>query len=294
MADKLPQWQRELINFKGIKSLFVLEKNINDLYLSWDVSLEKVEPLDYDFLPMTDVLAGIFEDETHASGYRMVFWDPISHFTNPRGDQGLVELLKEANREAQELAKEEARINAFAQRAGQESQLVRDSRIIRALLTRNVNTGVAARPLCVVVGMASRIVPSAESLMPEDINVFSNLLLAADGALTPDTRSKNTLVLLADNLRDLPEWLISSNPNLRSIVVAKPDRDAREAYVEAFFGIEKSAGDTGQKSERERFIDKTDGMTLRELDELRRMYRRPDAGMSLSALVDVYKYGMRE
>ena len=32
MAKLRPQWQRELMNFKGIKSLFVLEKNVDDVY----------------------------------------------------------------------------------------------------------------------------------------------------------------------------------------------------------------------------------------------------------------------
>ena len=32
MIDKRPKWQKELESFKGIKSTFIIEGNINDLY----------------------------------------------------------------------------------------------------------------------------------------------------------------------------------------------------------------------------------------------------------------------
>ena len=32
MMDKRPKWQKELESFKGIKSTFIIEGNINDLY----------------------------------------------------------------------------------------------------------------------------------------------------------------------------------------------------------------------------------------------------------------------
>ena len=293
MAINYPQWQRELLNYKGIKSLFVLEKNTNDLYPTIDSMFDGDS---YVFLPMVELLTSLFQDNPESSSYKMVFYDPISHFTNPMNDADVGDLIKTADREAQALAAEEARLNSFAPQGGQEQRLVRDARVIRALLTRNTaQQGEVPQPVCVVVSMASRLAVSAQNLMPDDLTLFSHLLLAADGALSPDAKSKNTLVLVADNLRDLPEWLISSNPNMRSIVVPKPDRDARAAYIDSYFGLSEESPRPGEKTEREKFIDKTEGMTLRELDELRRMHERSGEGLEgLPSLVDVYKYGLRE
>lgn len=296
MTNRVPQWQQELINFKGVKSLFVLEKNTSDIYPSWGSLSEPPEASGCDFLPMGELLASIFQGDEGSGGYQMVFYDPISHFTNPLNDPLIEGLLEQADREAQAIASEEARLNSFAPQGGQEQRLVRDARVIRAMMTRNIVRGEGrTTPFCVVIMMASRLVASAESLMPEDVALFSHLLIAAADALSPDRRNRNTLVLVADNLRDLPEWLISSNPNMRSIVVPRPDREARQMYVDSFFGLPPEHPIMGEKGEREKFIDRTDGMTLRELDELRRMHAKSGGGTEgLSSLVDVYKYGLRE
>ena len=36
MTDKKPKWQKEIESFKGIKSTFIIEGNINDIYPYYD------------------------------------------------------------------------------------------------------------------------------------------------------------------------------------------------------------------------------------------------------------------
>ena len=295
MLTNIPQWQQEILNFKGVKSMFVLEKNIADIYPTWARSTPSPSVDEIDFVSMRDLLAALFQKNSSTQHYRMVFYDPISHFSNPYNDPTLSELIQSADQEAQETIAQEEAINAYRHQDSQEQRYVRDSHIIKALMTRNCRVNdMSNTPICIVIGMASRLVASVDALMPDDVTLFSNYLISAENALSPDRQNRNTLVFVTDNLRDLPEWLISSNPNMRPIVVPKPDRETRACYVEAFFDCGESIPKEG-KSEIEEFIDKTDGMTLRELDELRRMHVRSGEGIGgLSRLVDTYKYGMKE
>lgn len=331
LLREAPKWQREILNFKGIKSLFVLEKNVADLYPSWDFSLESPDPeLDVDFVDLQEVIRDLFAEREGTDAYQLVFYDPIDRFSNPNDDPGLPEIIRAAGDEAARMRVESERLNSFggAGGGGNTSPEVLDAQVIRALLTRRLgadsgsgsagvrpgSTGARQgsagtlqgddRPIAVVVNMASRMLSSPTNLMDDEIAVFSNLLFAVRearlvrSAAKAGCTSKNTLVLIVNNLRDLPEWFVAHNPDLQSVVVPAPDRNARELYVLASqgdFGFSDAAPVAGERSCAERFIDKSDGMSLRELDELRRMYvRGGHTEQEACSLVDIFKYGIRE
>ena len=316
MAMQKPSWQRELGNFKGIKSLFLLERNVNDLYPFWDgdAALNDAErPL---FVTLQELLHAAFAEDGRAGRYQVVFFDPLRRFNNPFHDARIEGLLAEAGRVAAEQQAEAERVNSFGHpRQGsvgdQASELVRDARIIRALLTSSVESGEGRReaqapggrqPVAVVVDMASRLVNMPTSLDADETEFFTNLFVAANDALRVALddgvqSSRNALVLVVGSRADLPSWFVASNPNMRDIAIPNPDRAARELYVRAMMpgAARPMLASDGEKSEAERFIDMTDGMTLRELDELRRMAARgADPSGGLCSLVDVYKYGLRE
>lgn len=314
MASSLPQWQRELLNFKGIKSMFVLEKNVSDIYPYWPEGSEC--PLDAEFFGINELMKSLFEQRSGRGSYKVICYNPISRFANPFNDVELEQYLRAADREAAQIRLEDERINSFGSGGNKNGQskladVVNDAMLIRALLTKTLHVDFAgggngaergdvspasseARPVAVVIDMASRMLSSPNVLEGDEIAAFSHLLIAARESLRVDGMNRNTLILIVNNLRDLPEWFISSNPEMRSLVVPAPDREARRTYVEAAFSLGSSISVDG-KSDAERFVDKTDGMSLKELDELRRMYARQDMAESdLSSLVDVYKYGLKE
>lgn len=318
MGDLLPQWQRELLNFKGIKSLFVLEKNINDIYPYWSEAQADTKSQDIEFLGINELMRAIFEQSLGQGTYKTIFYNPVSRFANPFNDVTLESYLQAADREASQIRLQDEQVNSFgsrdssSNRAGA-SNIINDAMLIRALLTRTLSveseegnvaasdsgessTGRAvSRPVVVVVDMASRMLSSPSALEPDEIAAFSNMLIASREALRVDGTNRNSLVLIVNNLRDLPEWFITSNPDMRSIVVPMPDRDTRQLYVDAAFALNPASLSSDGKSDAEKFVDKTDGVSLRELDELRRMYVRQGMSESdLGALVDVYKYGLKE
>jgi len=322
VSNELPQWQRELLNFKGIKSLIVLEKNISDLYPWWDSAIENPPVEDISFLDINATIRGIFNEDSRSASYQVIHYNPISRFVNPFQDPAVETYLAAADREASQMRLDDERINSYgnSNRGGQqnESPIVHDTRLIRALLTRNLGIQPSAgdqgmppseeqlqgqqqiaspsvRPVVVIIDVASRLLTSSSAIEPDEIAAFSNLLSAVRDSIRSDSYNRNTLVMVVNNLRDLPEWFVSSNPDLRSIVVPTPDRDNRKLYVRSAFKLLDVPTASDEKAVSERFIDKTDGMSLRELDELRRMFERQNLPESeLCSLVDIYKYGLKE
>jgi L-alanine-DL-glutamate epimerase-like enolase superfamily enzyme len=84
LLREVPRWQREVANFRGIKSLFVLEKNVADLYPCWDPALDDPDPeYDVEFLGLRAVLQRLFCEQAGANAYQLVFYDPIDRFSDP-------------------------------------------------------------------------------------------------------------------------------------------------------------------------------------------------------------------
>lgn len=294
MSATEPQWQTELRNFRGIKSLFVLEGNTSDLYpYRGEAGVS--------FLSLAEIVREMFGGD-QGGLYQTVFFNPVEGFVDPFQDDAVERCLVAAEREAAEMRSENERLNSFGSRGSQrreETMRVHAAAVMRALISRvlgTVHSGDGeARPVAVVVDMASRLVLSPPQPEEEEALFFMHLYEATMEAVRVDGRNRNALVLIVNNLRDLPEWFISANPNLRSIRVPRPDRECRRLFVEASFGLSNVPTGAGGKSAAERLVDKSDGMSLRELDELRRMFVRDGTGESgLDALVDVYKFGMKE
>lgn len=307
MDNDLPQWQREILNFKGIKSLFVLEKNVSDLYPYWDASIENPLPADITFQDCNELMRSIFSECSGADSYQVIYYNPLSRFTNPQQDPSVELYLSAADGAASKMRLEDERLNSAGNRGGgqrNDSPLVHDTALMKALLTRNVIAGgaqnaeggtISPRPVVIVLDMASRLLSSSSAVEPDEITAFSNMLTGVRDSIRVDGNNRNTLILIVNNLRDLPEWFVSSNPDLRSIVIPTPDRASRDMYVRSAFELSSTSPEVGEKSVAEKFIDKTDGMSLRELDELRRMFiRRSLPEGELCSLVDIYKYGLKE
>lgn len=319
MSIQRQQWQRELRNFKGIKSLFLFEGNVNDLYPVWDGGDAIDDVAQAGFLTLNELLHAVFSEDAVSGEYQLVYYDPLRRFTNMFQESDVERYLAAAGRAAADMQAESDRVNSFGHarqtQSGQVSDLVQDSRLIRALLASplqldggggprlggNKPGHPVAKPVAVVVDMASRVLTSPSHLDPDETAFFTNLFVAASDALrvcSPDGSSsdRNTLILVASRRNDLPDWFVNGNPNMRVVTVPNPDRATRELYVQTMIppSLPTEGFVVGEKSETERFVDMTDAMTLRELDELRRMHGRDTQGSDLAALVDVYKYGLKE
>lgn len=285
-----PSWQTELENFIGVKPLFTVEGNIDDIYPV--AALNSFEPLE-----------AVFEQLFGARGYHLVLCDPLRGIRDTGVALGVTSpLIEEAADLARQRYADVRTSNPALDAGGAEdstpfalNRLVENSMIIRALLTARLEAAAGAPVVC-VFNLANRLTSNPADLTPEENAVYMNLLIAVQDAIRPDGQSVNTLVAVSDRAASLPGWFYQGNPGQRVITIPAPDRGDREAYVE--YAFEESS--VSQKA-REKFIDTTDSMKLLELDEIRRLFLADhlrcsdeDSSDHLASLVEMYKYGIRE
>lgn len=305
-------WQIELDNFIGIKSLFSLEGNIDDIYpiggtavSSGDGSLAG-NPIAFETLET--VLRQLFERR----GYHLIVCDPLRGIAG----QDSQPLVQEAALLARQRYAQVRASNPVMDVATQEdsapflmNRLVENAMVIRAALTTRLEAA-EGRPVACMVNLANRLTSNPSDLTPEENAVYLNLLLAVQDAIRPDGSSINTLITIADRTSSLPAWFYQNNPGQRTITVPMPDRTTRALFVD--YAFEPSAADgasddaapapsaPGTPEEpaavpegeatpddpaapapstahitakaREKFIDTTDSMKLLELDEIRRLF----------------------
>lgn len=159
-----PPWQKEIENFVGIKSAFIIEGNVHDRYPFYESETPGTTPA---FLELEELLPRLFErgaarrNAPQASSaasqsqggnatlaYRFLFCDPLRGMTNPLGDPALPDLLESASREADRLRKETEALNpSRRQEPYSDNRLVHNSLIARAALTRRPEEqrGIASR-----------------------------------------------------------------------------------------------------------------------------------------------------
>ena len=79
VEEIIPRWQKELENFKGIKSTFIVEGNINDLYPIFFLN-EQGELERTDFFGLNRAIVNIFDSSNTQGFYQFLFCDPLFCF----------------------------------------------------------------------------------------------------------------------------------------------------------------------------------------------------------------------
>lgn len=127
---------------------------------------------------------------------------------------------------------------------------------------------------------------------------------------------RNTLVIIAADLRRVPDWLYRENPYLTIVQAARPNKEERKQFAMAylrpipgqsysgFYGgdqISNTIGDGQTTSELEQvaeeFADLTDGLHAIDLNSLRHtswQQRIPVGLKRMHRLVDYFKFGLRD
>lgn len=107
---------------------------------------------------------------------------------------------------------------------------------------------------------------------------------------------RNALILIADTLGNVPQWLFLDNPRVRLIKVGLPGRDERRAYVRhrwsGFYGCEKVELTDAKVDE---FAALTDGMTNFHMETLRMCSIEESLSVEdLPRLVDYFRHGVKD
>ncbi|MGK7875363.1 MAG: AAA family ATPase [Xenococcaceae cyanobacterium] len=120
---------------------------------------------------------------------------------------------------------------------------------------------------------------------------------------------RNTLVLIASDLKRVPAWFYANNPFVALVQITRPNKEERRQFVlmfgkRGFFGgdrlkVRPSKADLPSELEivADEFADLTDGFRALDLDALRYTSHQeaiPLNRRQMFRLVDFYKFGLRE
>lgn len=293
-ASSVPKWQREMISFKGIKSTFIVEGNISDVYPSFRKEGEQYELAE--FCTLNRIIASIYNSVETGGYYDFLFCDPIFGFSDPLNFNRTADIVKTFEKQAEEKTKESRAINGSEKREGHSNiRMVLNSEIIRAAMTMAAGENDAERKSLVsVVSFASRFLASPESMSVDETTFFLNLLYASNNAIRGN-KYINTLILIVDKFNGIPAWFFLNNPNVRTVTIPNPDRSIREAYINKYFTAFKKEQSPEVAKVQAKFTDLTDGMKILELAELRRLHDKMSLPvLEIADVVSIYKYGFKE
>ena len=280
MTDRKPKWQKELESFKGIKSTFIIEGNINDLYPFYENG-KIVNYIELDWLLMK-TFKDFFENENEEKiKYDFVFCNPVLGFYNRSIKDNVADILKKYDNSKNSIFSSRENLNYKINDIEKFSEIV-----------KNVVMAKGENPVAVVVNFAARYISSPNSLETSENNLFINLLEASIRARMTNGYV-NTLILVVEKFNDLPSWFYYNNPNVRTITIPNPDKNMRKNYIEKIYENElKEEFET-----KDKFIDNTEGLKNRELKELKNLfnrYKKIDSEYSLLDALTMYKYGIKE
>ena len=286
----IPKWHRELVLFSQIKPLIILEGNVLDIY---QYPIEGNMPRGA-IVRLTDYLHYYYLDNGYGN---IVFYDNVEGFYNSC-DSNMVQSfssLVHANCK-------NGRIEAPFKSAGKGSA----SWLIREAISQS------SEPTVVIMNLASRYIPSPDNLTQDEVDSFSLLLKASLDAKevrgTDGITRKNILIIIANKINDLPAWFYLQNPNVKSISIGPPSTEERDYLIRgdnfpSFFSRAIYEEDIGYYEEnpaeldkiQDRFVALTDGMSITELNGLRKLCKTENLHIrDMCDVIDLFKYGIRE
>ena len=291
VEEIIPRWQKELENFKGIKSTFIVEGNINDLYPIFFLN-EQGELERTDFFGLNRAIVNIFDSSNTQGFYQFLFCDPLFGFSDPLNSNATQQIVARCENQVRERNKLVKSLNGSDKpEAHSDNKMIQTSEIIREALTQAANDEENRRSIAVVVNFASHYLASPDGLSNDETTFFLNLLYASQNAIRGN-RYINTLILVVDKFNDIPAWFFINNPNVRTVSVPNPDRTVRECYIDRYF---KDLNEEENLALKAKFVDLTDGMKLIEVGELRRLHQKMQKPINeIADTVAIYKYGFKD
>ena len=246
-SARSPAWLREIVGALGVSPQFVLEGNVRDRILVADEDGAPV--LEFSLL---DALWRALD----GCGYAwLLAYDPV--------DGLRVHPDEPEHREAAR-----AVLGRDLPAAGEPLSPEALSRVLTAVVH-------AEGPrIAMVLENASRLVPDAQHLAPDEYALFAAAERLSVTAVPEAAGSGaavalyNPLLWLVDTERDLPPWLVTGNDGVRVVSLPLPDLGERKVVaglLAAGFPDYAATGPEEQAEMIERFAQQTDGMTVRAM-----------------------------
>ena len=287
MANYICKWHKELELFYRVKPVLILEGNVLDLFKYPENGIN---------MKLTEYLSSFFREK----GYEYIIkYDSI------RGFQNAVEYETEDLQNFAKVCEVQTEIHDRAIQVPFSGEGENACQLAGRLLRDS------EKPSVVIFNMASRYTLSANQLLQEQSDAYTNLMMAAMEAgenYVNGQYIKNLCIFIVDKVNDLPVWFYKDNPYAKALAVLTPSREERMEFVDdeglrAFFAPDIYETEISEYADkpmelekiREKFIALTEGFTRLELCDLSCLceYERYSIH-ELDKIVDLYRYGVRE
>ena len=283
MSDYFPKWHKELNIFSRINPLLIIEGNVLDFYQY---------PGNGYILHLVDYL----QEWLSEAGYQTTaFFDSMQGYYHP-ADPANIERLAALTGEP---CSNGRILCAFKGKEHSASSIARQA------------AGQHETSIAVVMNLASRYIVSPDRLDQQQVDSYTNLVLASmeAGEITRNNQTlKNLIIVIVNKLNDLPTWFYLDNPNAKTITIHNPTREERALFIKgdhfkSFFDREVYQEDIGYYDQnpdelekvQDRFIGLTEGFNFTELNGLRKLSKNEKTRIrDLPTVIDLYRYGISE
>jgi hypothetical protein len=275
----LPRWAKDLKRFLPLKSQFVLNGNVRDLY---PLAIDEEQS---GMFPLCSYLGCVLKKEG------------MSHFINYNIAQGfsIPDIIGIKKAEEKKFFEEKFSIN---------------------LNTKSCNTSVEGffetldklvkwkdEPIVIFVDFAARMLLRADAPSEGENQNFTKALITGHvTAARPIDRTPffNPVIWITDKEGDLPDWFVIGNSKIRQIQIPKPDHVIRATVAKKLSqGLSEDSSSTISTDEKEKllqlFVDGTQGMLVSDLNDIVKLMMTEGLGISeIEEAVKRYKLGVTE
>lgn len=258
------KFENELEIFQDIKSTFIIEGNIYDVY-----------PFNKSFVLLNDYLHRYLKQ----SGYqKVIFYNVVNGFYNKFED--VEEFIKEHTKGKKNI-----------------DTLIGASEVIKEMITSS------REPVAIINEYSSRNISDPERMNENEIGFFLNLLYSSQNAkknYNEETKisKRNLMFFITDKINDLPPWLYFNNPYVKLINISYPDNDIKKEFIEyrkEEFYKYKEASIEEKKEFEDKIIKATGDFKCMELDSIKKLSVNEKIPIqNIKEAIFLYKYGVKE
>lgn len=277
-SSSIPKYIKELHYFKYIKSAFIVEGNINDIYPIYGENGEIIR-----YANLLQLLAGIFDFGKDNCKNDLLYCDANIGFEDPLYTGNTASLVRQYEKLAEEEKDNIKNLNGKVNKRDHHSsnKIILTSEIIRHALIEPI-TDENKKTVIVVIDDASRLCLNSGNLSVDESVIFSNLKYGIQNSF-----KGNTLIFVCEKSSDIPKWVRESS-NIKDVIISLPDREIRETYIKSKIQLK----DNDNKKSLEKLIDFSDKLQLSELNQINQLYKNNDFTLEESMMI--YRFGIRE
>lgn len=147
-----------------------------------------------------------------------------------------------------------------------------------------------------IIDLASLLCSESNSLSDAQMDLFGMLFLASKESVRVHCNDglsrRNLIILIVDKINDIPAWFYVNNPNVKTMLIPKPDKKVRRKFLSTIMEIDDF-------NEEMKYIDDcvaiTEDLTLKELDSVKMLAEQNNIPMNrVKEAVDLFKHGVQE